>query len=221
MILPMTCAVKAASSGSWSSASTRTFMAYQIAQPRPRAQVAESTGRQLGGQDRQPALLLANGRRVLLRTRQPDQHLSAQAECRVVPATGLDRPDRQARPPRELRSDQPRHQIRGDIGLPHEQIVAAAGLGNHRFIARPAALGSSPDVPTGAERRGPGKQRNCRQFTRLSPRAGGHSVEACHTTPSRAAGRQTSQAAQPHQSGSACSRHSACWSTVRRRPARS
>ena len=40
----MTCVVKAASSGSVSSALTRTFMAFQIAQPRPRAQVAESTG---------------------------------------------------------------------------------------------------------------------------------------------------------------------------------
>ena len=40
----MTFMVKAASCGSVLRPPTRTFMAFQIAQPRPRTQVAESTG---------------------------------------------------------------------------------------------------------------------------------------------------------------------------------
>jgi hypothetical protein len=71
---------------------------------------------------------------------QPRATINA-AWCRLLP--GLGPPvsaDRQTRPLRELRPDQPRDQLSGDIGLPHQQILATAETGeppNYRPPARP------------------------------------------------------------------------------------
>ena len=95
---------------------------------------------QLASQDGKPALLLLNRRDILLGAGQPDRHLIAQPECRIVPAIGVDSGDRQACPLRELHLDQRRHQPGCDPSLPHEWIVATHTARQPQIIARSASL---------------------------------------------------------------------------------
>lgn len=63
-----------------------------------------------------------------LRAGQPDGHALAEAEGRVVPAVGIDRPDRQAGPLRELGRDESRYQLGGYVRFLHEQALCHGRL---------------------------------------------------------------------------------------------
>jgi hypothetical protein len=96
--------------------------------------------RKLAGEAGQPAVLLLDLLGVPGAAGQPDRHVRAEAEGDVVPAARLDPPHRKAGPLRELRADQPGHQLRGDRRSVHgwHHPPVTGGCDTHFSVARSA-----------------------------------------------------------------------------------
>src|SRR6204780_5221209 len=156
MILPMTSFVRSAPSGSVSSCSIRTIIAFQIAQPRPRVHVASSNGsrclnrRWLSPDKNVHAIVVSDAGspipevpKSMTALSRPEESRSAQTERGIVPAVDFHRTDRQLSPLRELGRDQPRDKLGGYGRLPHEYAFCHGSLAAwSQATALPAALPS-------------------------------------------------------------------------------
>ena len=112
---------------------------------RPSATGLGNRQRQLGGQDRQPPVLLGHLRYVVLTAGQANGELTAQPERGVVPPAEPDRDHRQPGPLRKLTSDQPGCDLRGDLVPVHYRDHAPDAQRGHPDFG-PAAAPAWPSV---------------------------------------------------------------------------